>query len=254
MMAAIAKYRDDHSGSLITGGTSTAYTLTTNQVFDTLAHMDKMSLVVKFHTANGASATLNVDGLGANPLRIASGSAITANAVGTNEYRLLIYLNATTEWLLIGSGAGNLYAPSGTAMFFAQATAPVGWTQLVTNNNIALRLVNTANGGNVTAGTAFTASISLGSVTIAQANLPNYTLTGGTAASNITGISVSAITGLLGGGGSGFAAGAQGGSAINFVDPGHTHTVSVPSGGSGSALSLGNLSLAFMDIMLATKN
>ena len=39
-MAAVAKYRDDNSGSITTGGTSTAYTATSNQAFDTLAHMD----------------------------------------------------------------------------------------------------------------------------------------------------------------------------------------------------------------------
>src|SRR5262245_64516577 len=40
MMAAAAKYRDDIAGAIATGGTSTAYTLTSYQSFDTLAHMD----------------------------------------------------------------------------------------------------------------------------------------------------------------------------------------------------------------------
>lgn len=68
-MAAVAKYRDDISGKLATAGTSTAYTITSNQVFDTLAHMDGAMIAFSPHTTSGAAPTLNVDGLGAKPLR-----------------------------------------------------------------------------------------------------------------------------------------------------------------------------------------
>jgi hypothetical protein len=40
MMAAASKYRDDVAGAIATAGTSSAYTLNSFQVFDTLAHMD----------------------------------------------------------------------------------------------------------------------------------------------------------------------------------------------------------------------
>ena len=43
-MAAVAKFRDDNSGSITTGGTSTAYTASSNQGFDTLAHLDQLLL------------------------------------------------------------------------------------------------------------------------------------------------------------------------------------------------------------------
>src|SRR6185312_8868999 len=39
MMAATAKYRDDIAGAIVTGGTSTAYTVSSYQVFDSLAHL-----------------------------------------------------------------------------------------------------------------------------------------------------------------------------------------------------------------------
>src|SRR3954468_3921821 len=69
MMAGLAKYRDDTCGAnLGTGGTSTAYTLSSNQVFDSTAHMAAQELTVYFHATNGASPTLNVDGLGAFPI------------------------------------------------------------------------------------------------------------------------------------------------------------------------------------------
>jgi len=41
MMARVAEWRDDVSGGITSGNTSTAYTLTSNQGFDTLAHMHR---------------------------------------------------------------------------------------------------------------------------------------------------------------------------------------------------------------------
>src|SRR6185312_9570157 len=69
MMAATAKYRDDITGSIVTGGTSTAYTVTSNSGFDTLIHLNGQIIAFSPHTTNGATVTLNVDSLGAKPLR-----------------------------------------------------------------------------------------------------------------------------------------------------------------------------------------
>src|SRR5215510_12461470 len=75
MMARIAEQRDDLAGTATTGGTSTAYTLTSNQVFDTLAHMSGQKLKVRFNATNGASPTLNVDTLGPKAIQVKSGTA-----------------------------------------------------------------------------------------------------------------------------------------------------------------------------------
>jgi hypothetical protein len=40
MMASTAAFRDDIAGAIVTGGTSTAYTVASYQIFDTLAHMN----------------------------------------------------------------------------------------------------------------------------------------------------------------------------------------------------------------------
>src|ERR1700751_4048782 len=69
MMARTAEWRDDVSGTITTGGTSTAYTVTSNQGFDTLAHLSGAMVAFVPHTSCGATVTLNVDGLGAKPLR-----------------------------------------------------------------------------------------------------------------------------------------------------------------------------------------
>src|ERR1700756_3788698 len=69
MMARGAEWRDDVSGTITTGGTSTAYTVASNEGFDTLAHMNGAMIAFVPHTTNGATVTLAVDGLTAKPLR-----------------------------------------------------------------------------------------------------------------------------------------------------------------------------------------
>jgi len=44
MMAAASKYRDDVAGAIATAGSGTAYTLSSFQVFDTLAHHLRQSV------------------------------------------------------------------------------------------------------------------------------------------------------------------------------------------------------------------
>src|ERR1700687_4776300 len=100
MMAAAAKFRADVSGTVTTGGTSTAYTLTTNQVFDTLAHMSGALLCIIPHTTCGASPTLNVDGLGAKAINKSTGVAVAAGALIAGTPYLLTYIHVTTEFIL----------------------------------------------------------------------------------------------------------------------------------------------------------
>ena len=73
--------------------------------------------------------------------------------------------------------AGHIFATGASLLYFG-ASAPVGWTKDTTHHNKAIRLVNTSGGG--TGGTkAFTTAFT--TRTIAQANLPNATLSGTTA-------------------------------------------------------------------------
>ena len=102
-MAAVAKARDDWAGSLITGGTTTAYTLTSNQVFASLTVMSGQKLKVRFNATNGASPTLNVDGLGAKTIQTASGTAVATGAILANSVHDLTYDNSIPAWLLSGA-------------------------------------------------------------------------------------------------------------------------------------------------------
>jgi hypothetical protein len=106
LMASVAKYRDDHAGTLTTGGTSTAYTLTSNQSFASLTALTGVKLCVRFNATNGASPTLNVDGLGAKAIQTASGTAIPTGAILANSVHELTYDNSIPAWLMHGAFFG----------------------------------------------------------------------------------------------------------------------------------------------------
>lgn len=81
MMASAASYRDDTSGSLVVGGTSTAYTLTTNQAFASTTDLDGQEISFVITPTNGASATLNVNAIGAYPLSFSAGNPMPAGSL-----------------------------------------------------------------------------------------------------------------------------------------------------------------------------
>jgi hypothetical protein len=100
MMAVLAKHRDDTAGTLTTAGTSTAYTLATNTVFTTLALLSGQKLSVKFNATNGASPTLNVDGLGAKNIQLVSGTAVPAAFLLANSIWDVTYDNAIPAFIV----------------------------------------------------------------------------------------------------------------------------------------------------------
>jgi microcystin-dependent protein len=102
MMAAAAKYRDDVAGIITTGGTSTAYTLTSNQGFDSLANMSGKMVALVPHATSGVTVTLNVDGLGAKPLRSAPSVDLSAGVLIAGTPYCAVYNNSTAEWILQG--------------------------------------------------------------------------------------------------------------------------------------------------------
>lgn len=127
MMAALAKYIDDNSGSITTAGSSTAYTVTSNQVFDSLSNMSGQSIRVKMHVANGAAPTLNVDGLGAKPINISSSIAVALGALVLNGTYTVTYLNASSEFLLQDQLGVSAFMPAGSVLPYAGSTEPTGF-------------------------------------------------------------------------------------------------------------------------------
>jgi hypothetical protein len=101
VMAAVAKYRDDVSGTKITtGGSADAYTITTNQSLTSLTDGFKVSFIC--HASNTGASTVNVDTLGAKPLRKKSATAMASGDLVINCVYDASYDSGGDEWLIHG--------------------------------------------------------------------------------------------------------------------------------------------------------
>lgn len=186
-MAAVAKYRDDSAGSLTTGGTATAYTLTSNEVFNSLANMSGQRLKVRFNATNGASPTLNVDGLGAKAIQTASGTAVPTGAILANSVHDLTYDNSIPAWLLSGAFSGA-WSYSGAVTITGAATLS---STLALTGNLAINTdkftVTAASGNTLVAGTlAVTGAATLSSTLAAGATTITGNMTASGAVSGAT--------------------------------------------------------------------
>jgi microcystin-dependent protein len=124
MMAATAKYRDDIAGAILTGGTSTAYTISSFEIFDTLAHLNGQMIAFTPHTTNGATVTLNVDSLGAKPLRTSPGAELLAGTIIQGTPYVAVYNNSDGAFYLQGFYGNPYNVPLGAGMDYWLSTAP----------------------------------------------------------------------------------------------------------------------------------
>ena len=126
LMASAAKYRDDVNGSLVlSSGSATAYTVTTNQVFASLTALDSRLLCIVPDVTSGASVTLAVDGLAAKQINSSTGVAIPTGAMVAKTPYFLIYFNATTEFILLGSVVAGSAIPNNVITPVKLATSAV---------------------------------------------------------------------------------------------------------------------------------
>jgi microcystin-dependent protein len=124
MMAATAKYRDDIAGAILTGGSSTAYTISSFEVFDTLAHLNGQMIAFTPHTTNGATVTLNVDSLGAKPLRTSPGTELLSGTIIQGTPYVAVYNNSDGAFYLQGFFGNPYNVPLGAGMDYWLPTAP----------------------------------------------------------------------------------------------------------------------------------
>jgi hypothetical protein len=101
LMASVAKWRDDLYG-ITTGGTSTAFTVTTGSTFATAAAMSGAVFTIIPHATSGASPTLAVDGLTARAINQSTAVAVATGALILGTPYLVKYVHASTEFILIG--------------------------------------------------------------------------------------------------------------------------------------------------------
>jgi hypothetical protein len=195
LMASAAMWRKDNAGMITTGGTSTAYTATSNQ---TLSLTDGVTVTLQMSATSGATPTLNVDSLGAKAIQSVSGTAIPTGALLNNGVYRFTYRTSPDAWIVHGRYAPNEFA-SGVKMLFYADSAPTGWTIVTSSiNDKALRVVSGSGAGGGTGGatggtTAFTSVFA--ARTITASNIPDLTIT--------------------------------------ITDPGHTHPYLNSAGGSG---------------------
>jgi microcystin-dependent protein len=124
MMASAAGFRDDIAGAIVTGGTSTAYTVASYQVFNSLVNMNGQMIAFTPHATNGATVTLNVDGLGAKPLRSAPSTELLAGTLIQGTPYLALYNNSDAVFYLHGFYGNPYNVPLAAGMDYWAPTAP----------------------------------------------------------------------------------------------------------------------------------
>jgi microcystin-dependent protein len=219
MMAATAKYRDDIAGAIVTSGTSTAYAISSYQVFDTLAHVGGQMIAFTPHTTNGAGpVTLNVDSLGSKPLRSAPNVELLAGTIIQGTPYVATYNNSDGAFYLQGFFGNPYNVPLGSGFDYWAPSAPnscfafpYGQTISRVTYSTLFALFGTTYGGG-DGSTTFNLPDCRGRVT---AKLDNM---GGTAASRLTSSYFGANASSLGATG-----GSEGHTLTAGEIPAHTH-------------------------------
>lgn len=126
MMAVLASWRNDVSAITSTTGSSTVYALTSNQGgFVANAAHDGFMIGFVPNVTNGAGGvTINVDGVGAKPLRAVTATAISAGALVAGSKYQASYKFSTDEFLLLNSFASQFEVPLGAVLPFTGDTPP----------------------------------------------------------------------------------------------------------------------------------
>jgi hypothetical protein len=96
-MSSKTKQYDIESKAYTTTGTASAYELTIPKL-DSL--YDELTFVVEFHVENDASATLNINSLGAIAIMTSEGNAVDAGDLKTTGRYTLVYDAGTASFIV----------------------------------------------------------------------------------------------------------------------------------------------------------
>jgi hypothetical protein len=188
-----------------------------------------------------------------------AGTRLTINSSGSTFTGSVTATSFTGAWANI---------PSGTAMLFAQTTAPTGWTKSTTHDNKALRVVSGAasSGGSVAFTTAFASQAVTGTVasyTLTTADIPSHNHSASTSVSD-SGHTHTFGGVIVAGGSGGLAVGASyTGNQTGTTGTGNANlsaSTSIGNTGSSGGHSHGfsapsiNLAVQYVDVIIATKN
>jgi hypothetical protein len=93
-------------------------------VFDTLARLNGQMIAFTPHATNGATVTLNVDGLGARPLRSAPGVELLAGPLIQGTPYVALYNNSAAVWYLHNFFGNPYNIPLGGGIDYWGTIAP----------------------------------------------------------------------------------------------------------------------------------
>lgn len=147
IMAQIAKWRDDLNGSITTGGTATAYTITSNQGISGEGSVpDGFEIAAIIHADSGLSPTLAVDGLTAYPITYKTGFSPPAGMMEAKSGQRFRFVTADSEWRLMHVIARDSTKPGATFDYWG-SSLPSGfvWANGTTIGNASSNATGRAN-------------------------------------------------------------------------------------------------------------
>lgn len=101
-MASTSMFREDIAGAIVTGGTSTAYTVASYRKYATLAQLDGNIIAFTPHATNGQGATISIDGLATKPIRLVPGADLVPGVLIQGTPYLGLYNNTDGAFYLHG--------------------------------------------------------------------------------------------------------------------------------------------------------
>ncbi len=169
MMAEIAKLFKDSNGTLTTGGTSSAYTVTTNNAYS--AYFDGLPLIVSPNADNAAGGvTINVDALGAKSIKLLDGNDPHAGALQSGGQSFLLYDG--TNFILLNPHP---------------ATVAIGWLNGIYDGgcrcNFGTTVVNLSTSYQYGPLVMYAAAATAGAVSAGEITFSNVTTVGSTSRS-----------------------------------------------------------------------
>jgi hypothetical protein len=98
----LARWYEDTDGSITSGGSANAYTLTSRRTIASLVNNTVMVFTSNF--ANTGAATLAFNGLTAKSIKRPNGDALAANDIVSGQVVAVIYKSSPDEWRMLSPG------------------------------------------------------------------------------------------------------------------------------------------------------
>jgi hypothetical protein len=162
VMSHQAELHADTRGGLTSGGSMGAYTLTTNETIAAYAQSGGLFVFEANHAMpDTATATLNVDAVGAKAIRKHVSVNLGVNDIKANQIVVMAYEAATDVFHMLSVPASQVLGadtadnlPATTAMVFYQDAAPTGWTIAAAVDEHSIRLTKGSSAGGQAGGAA----------------------------------------------------------------------------------------------------